>query len=91
MVVAELHQVLMEHEVTCHLTSFSLQLGGTALDSQSELRSIQGIQDGALFKVVEGNCLIFEIIFLLLLCFYGNKFVVHFKMQHCLQLTRGPF
>ncbi|XP_034062393.1 clustered mitochondria protein homolog isoform X4 [Gymnodraco acuticeps] len=55
MVVAELHQVLMEHEVTCHLTSFSLQLGGTALDSQSELRSIQGIQDGALFKVVEDS------------------------------------
>ncbi|KAK5858736.1 hypothetical protein PBY51_002854 [Eleginops maclovinus] len=55
MVVAELHQVLMEHEVTCHLTCFSLQLGGTALDSQSELCSIQGIQDGALFKVVEDS------------------------------------
>ncbi|KAK1883191.1 Clustered mitochondria protein like [Dissostichus eleginoides] len=55
MVVAELHQVLMEHEVTCHLTSFSLKLGGTALDSQSELRSIQGIQDGTLFKVVEDS------------------------------------
>uniref|UniRef100_A0A671X255 Clustered mitochondria homolog n=1 Tax=Sparus aurata TaxID=8175 RepID=A0A671X255_SPAAU len=55
LLVAELHQVLMEHEVTCHRTCFSLQLGGTALDSLTELRSIQGIQDGALIKVVEDS------------------------------------
>ncbi|KAI3373788.1 hypothetical protein L3Q82_022368 [Scortum barcoo] len=53
LLVAELHQVLMEHELTCHRTCFSLQLGGTTLDSLAELRSIQGIQDGALIKVVE--------------------------------------
>ncbi|XP_073335668.1 clustered mitochondria protein homolog [Pagrus major] len=55
LLVAELHQVLMEHEITCHRTCFSLQLGGTALDSLTELRSIQGIQDGALIKVVEDS------------------------------------
>ncbi|XP_047462158.1 clustered mitochondria protein homolog [Mugil cephalus] len=55
MLVVELQQVLMDHEVTCHRTCFSLQLGGTALDSLAELRSIQGIQDGALIKVVEDS------------------------------------
>lgn len=55
MLVAELHQVLMDHEVTCHRTRFSLQLGGVVLDSLTELRSVQGIQDGALIKLVEGN------------------------------------
>ncbi|XP_044079217.1 clustered mitochondria protein homolog isoform X2 [Siniperca chuatsi] len=55
LLVAELHQVLMEHEITCHRTCFSLQLGGTALNSLTELSSIQGIQDGALIKVVEDS------------------------------------
>ncbi|XP_022594435.1 clustered mitochondria protein homolog [Seriola dumerili] len=55
MLVAELHQVLMDHEITCHRTCFSLQLGGTTLDSLTELRSIQGIQDGALIKLVEDS------------------------------------
>uniref|UniRef100_A0A3P8TI59 Clustered mitochondria homolog n=1 Tax=Amphiprion percula TaxID=161767 RepID=A0A3P8TI59_AMPPE len=55
MLVAELYQVLMDHEVTCHRTCFSLQLGGMALDGLTELRSIQGIQDGALIKVVEDS------------------------------------
>ncbi|MEQ2158512.1 hypothetical protein GOODEAATRI_013134 [Goodea atripinnis] len=55
MLVSELHQVLMDHEITCHRTCFSLQLGNTVLDSLTKLRSIQGIQDGALIRVVEGN------------------------------------
>ncbi|KAE8287357.1 Clustered mitochondria protein-like protein [Larimichthys crocea] len=55
LLVAELHQVLMEHKITCHRTCFSLQLGGTALDSLTELCSIDGIQDGALIKVVEDS------------------------------------
>ncbi|KAG8008036.1 Clustered mitochondria protein-like protein [Nibea albiflora] len=55
LLVAELHQVLMEHEITCHRTCFSLQLGGTVLDSLTELCSIEGIQDGALIKVVEDS------------------------------------
>ncbi|XP_040908418.1 clustered mitochondria protein homolog isoform X2 [Toxotes jaculatrix] len=53
MLVAELHQVLMDHEITCHRTCFSLQLGSTTLDSLTELRSIQGIQEGAVIKLVE--------------------------------------
>jgi len=56
MLVAELHQVLMDHELTCHRTCFSLQLGGATLDKLAELRSVQGIQQGAQIKVVEGNC-----------------------------------
>ncbi|TKS65350.1 Clustered mitochondria protein -like protein [Collichthys lucidus] len=55
LLVAELHQVLMEHKITCHRTCFSLQLGGTALDGLTELCSIEGIQDGALIKVVEDS------------------------------------
>ncbi|KAM7374511.1 hypothetical protein PAMP_007164 [Pampus punctatissimus] len=55
MLVAELQQVLMDHELTCHRTCFSLQLGGVMLDSLTELHSIQGIQDGGLIKVVEDS------------------------------------
>ncbi|KAM3869170.1 clustered mitochondria protein homolog [Diretmus argenteus] len=55
MMVVELHQVLMDHEITCHRTCFSLQLGGAVLDSLTELHTIQGIQDGALVKVVEDS------------------------------------
>lgn len=58
MLVAELHQVLMDHEITCHRTCFSLQLGGATLDSLTELHSIQGLHEGALIKLVEGKCLI---------------------------------
>ncbi|XP_055004235.1 clustered mitochondria protein homolog [Boleophthalmus pectinirostris] len=53
MLVAELHQVLMDHELTCHRTCFSLQLGSAVLDSLSELQSIQGLQEGEVIKVVE--------------------------------------
>ncbi|XP_026183319.1 clustered mitochondria protein homolog [Mastacembelus armatus] len=55
MLVAELCQVLMDHELTCHRTCFSLQMGGFTLDSLTELCSLQGIQDGALIKVVEDS------------------------------------
>ncbi|XP_058484297.1 clustered mitochondria protein homolog [Solea solea] len=53
MLVAELHQVLMDHEVTCHRTCFSLQLGGAVLDKLTEVCSVQGIQDGVQIKLVE--------------------------------------
>ncbi|KAM9332839.1 clustered mitochondria protein homolog [Pholidichthys leucotaenia] len=55
MLVAELQQVLMDHETTCHRTCFSLQLGGMALDSLTELGSNPVIQEGALIKVVEDS------------------------------------
>lgn len=52
MLVAELHQVLTEHESTCHRTCFSLRLGDVPLDSHTKLCSIQ---DGAVIRVEEGN------------------------------------
>lgn len=55
MLVGELHQVLMEHEITCHRTCFSLRLGDVPLDSHTKLCSIQ---DGAVIKVEEGKCLL---------------------------------
>ncbi|XP_029957381.1 clustered mitochondria protein homolog [Salarias fasciatus] len=55
MLVLELHQVLMDHEITCHRTCFSLQLGGATLDNLMELRSNRDIQEGALIRVVEDS------------------------------------
>ncbi|XP_015229383.1 PREDICTED: clustered mitochondria protein homolog [Cyprinodon variegatus] len=53
MMVSELHQVLMDHEITCHRTCFSLQIGQTVLDSLTKLGSIEGIREGVLIRVVE--------------------------------------
>lgn len=53
--VQEIHQVLMDREDTCHRTCFSLQLDGNVLDSFAELKSIEGLQEGSLLKVVEGQ------------------------------------
>ncbi|XP_069766359.1 clustered mitochondria protein homolog isoform X2 [Narcine bancroftii] len=51
--VQEIHQVLMDREDTCHRTCFSLQLDGNVLDNFSELKSIEGLQEGSILKVVE--------------------------------------
>ncbi|KAJ8367901.1 hypothetical protein SKAU_G00079290 [Synaphobranchus kaupii] len=51
--VQEIHQVLMDREDTCHRTCFSLQLDGNVLDNFAELKSIDGLQEGSLLKVVE--------------------------------------
>lgn len=56
LLVAELQRVLMEHELTCHRTCFSLQIGGNTLDGLTKLRDIQSLQDQTSIKVVEGNC-----------------------------------
>uniref|UniRef100_A0A3B3VY47 Clustered mitochondria homolog n=1 Tax=Poecilia latipinna TaxID=48699 RepID=A0A3B3VY47_9TELE len=61
MSVSELHQVLMDHELTCHHSCFSLQLGGAVLDSAAKLGSIQGIQEGALIRVVEDSYLVRDV------------------------------
>lgn len=53
--------MLMDREDTCHRTCFSLQLDGNVLDNFAELKSIEGLQEGSLLKVVEGQrrvCLI---------------------------------
>lgn len=80
MLVAELHQVLMDHEITCHRTCFSLQQGGSMLDSLTMLSSIPGIQEGALIKVVEGNCLLFFLFFIL---FVVSLFENSLGYNHC--------
>uniref|UniRef100_A0A8D3DXA1 Clustered mitochondria protein homolog n=1 Tax=Scophthalmus maximus TaxID=52904 RepID=A0A8D3DXA1_SCOMX len=51
--VQEIHQVLIDREDTCHRTCFSLQLDGNVLDNFAELKSIEGLQEGSLLKVVE--------------------------------------
>lgn len=53
--VQEIHQVLMDREDTCHRTCFSMQLDGNVLDGFAELKSIEGLQEGSVLKVVEGE------------------------------------
>lgn len=53
--VQEIHQVLMDREDTCHRTCFSLQLDGNVLDNFAELKTIEGLQEGSVLKVVEGK------------------------------------
>lgn len=50
----------MDREDTCHRTCFSLQLDGNVLDNFAELKSIEGLQEGSLLKVVEGQILFFK-------------------------------
>ena len=52
--VQEIHQVLMDREDTCHRPCFSLHLDGNMLDHFSELRSVEGLQEGSVLRVVEG-------------------------------------
>ncbi|XP_025774249.1 clustered mitochondria protein homolog [Puma concolor] len=54
--VQEIHQVLMDREDTCHRTCFSLHLDGNMLDHFSELRSVEGLQEGSVLRVVEDEC-----------------------------------
>ncbi|KAM9451424.1 clustered mitochondria protein homolog isoform 1-T1 [Clarias gariepinus] len=51
--VQEIKQVLMDREETCHRTCFSLQLNGNTLDNFTNLKSITGLQEGSLLKIVE--------------------------------------
>jgi len=51
--VQEIHQLLMDREDTCHRTCFSLQLDGNTLDNFAELKTVEGLKDGSLVKVVE--------------------------------------
>jgi protein TIF31 len=52
--VQEIYQVLIDKEETCHRTCFSLQLDGVTLDNFAELKSIEGLTEGSVLKVVEG-------------------------------------
>ncbi|KAM3938791.1 clustered mitochondria protein homolog isoform 1-T1 [Leptodactylus fuscus] len=51
--VQEIIQVLMEHEDSCHRTCFSLQFDGNVLDNFSELKSVEGLKENSVLKVVE--------------------------------------
>ncbi|CAH0390274.1 unnamed protein product [Bemisia tabaci] len=51
--VQEIHQLLMDREDTCHRTCFSLQLDGNTLDNFADLKSIEGLNEGSVIKVVE--------------------------------------
>lgn len=51
--IQEIHQLLMDREDTCHRTCFSLQLNGVTLDNFSELKTIEGLKEGSVIKVVE--------------------------------------
>ena len=50
--VQEIHQLLMDREDTCHRTCFSLQLNGNSLDNFAELKSVEGLADGSVIKVL---------------------------------------
>jgi len=51
--VQEIHQLLMDREDTCHRTCFSLQMDGITLDNFAELKTVEGLKEGSLIKVVE--------------------------------------
>ncbi|XP_061905139.1 clustered mitochondria protein homolog isoform X3 [Entelurus aequoreus] len=52
MSVAELQQMLMGHELTCHRTCFSLRLDNTVMDAARKLNSMEGLHGGVV-QVVE--------------------------------------
>ncbi|XP_051959972.1 clustered mitochondria protein homolog [Xyrauchen texanus] len=51
--VQEIKQVMMDREETCQRTCFSMQLNGVTLDNFTHLRSIPGLQEGSVLRVVE--------------------------------------
>lgn len=51
--VQEIHQLLMDREDTCQRTCFSLQLNGVTLDNFAELKTVEGLKEGSILKVVE--------------------------------------
>lgn len=51
--VQEIHHLLMDREETCHRTCFSLQFNGMTMDNFAELKTIEGLGDGSVIKVIE--------------------------------------
>lgn len=49
----EIHNLLMDREETCHRTCFSLQFNGVPVDNFAELKTIEGLKDGSIIKVIE--------------------------------------
>ena len=48
--VNDLRGYITDREDCCHRTCFSLQFNGIPMDHFAELRSIEGLQDGSIFK-----------------------------------------
>ena len=57
--VQEIYQVLVDKEETCHRTCFCMQLDGVTLDNFAELKVIEGLKEGSLIKVIEGQWILF--------------------------------
>uniref|UniRef100_A0A3P8VG81 Clustered mitochondria homolog n=1 Tax=Cynoglossus semilaevis TaxID=244447 RepID=A0A3P8VG81_CYNSE len=53
--VSELHQRLMDHQVTCHRTCFSLHFGPIRIDGRTELGSVPGMKDGGALMKLGGD------------------------------------
>lgn len=53
--VQEIYQVLIDNTDTCHRTCFSLQLNNQTMDNFAELKTIEGLKEGSVVKVVEGE------------------------------------
>ncbi|XP_063058473.1 clustered mitochondria protein homolog [Engraulis encrasicolus] len=51
--VQELKQLLMDYEETCTRTCFSLQLEGSTLDNFSQMKTVSGLEDGSVLKIVD--------------------------------------
>lgn len=88
----------MDREDTCHRTCFSLQLDGNVLDNFAELKSIEGLQEGSLLKVVEGMFYRAELFLLNWLIYYFSPLLevfMHlyftFTLQSLTQYARLAF
>lgn len=82
--VQEIHQLLMDREDTCHRTCFSLQLDGVTLDNFAELKNVEGLKEGSIIRVVEGE-LLWESRsqhFRPFCCILGNSLVSGFTSGH---------
>lgn len=55
--VQEIYQVLMDREDICIRICFFLQIDGVILDNFVEFKSIEGLKEGFVIKVVEGRLL----------------------------------
>ena len=51
--VNDLRGYITDREDCCHRTCFSLQYNGIPMDHFAELRSVEGLKDHSVFKVVE--------------------------------------
>ncbi|VDK32074.1 unnamed protein product [Taenia asiatica] len=52
-IVQEIHRALMEREESCHRTCFSLHFNDQTLDLFTDLKSIEGLEEGSEIRVVE--------------------------------------